>query len=153
MNPKEIQAAALALAEEVAGPLGLTVVDATYTREAGRRVLRVVLDRPGGIAMDHLERFARAYGDALDEADFIPESYSLETQSPGLNRTLRSDREFEVFRGRAVHVRTYAPVDGRREFEGELGGLVDGAVVVTDAEGRVWRIPREQVARARLRDD
>ncbi|MBX5476010.1 MAG: ribosome maturation factor RimP [Clostridia bacterium] len=153
MNSKEIRAAALELAERVAEPMGLIVVDATYGREGGHRVLRVVLDRPGGVTLDHLERFARVYGDALDEADFIPDSYSLETQSPGLNRTLRSDREFEVFRGRAVTVRTYAPIDGRQEFEGELGGLEDGAVVVTDGDGRVWRIPRDKVARARLRDD
>lgn len=152
VRPSEVRETALALAEETAAPLGLVVVDVTFGREAGRQVLRVVLDRPsGGVTLQDLERFARAFGAVLDTVDPVADAYQLETQSPGLNRTLRSDREFEIFRGRRLAVRTYPPE--RREFQGELLGMANGHVRLLADDGGEITIPREQVARANLVDE
>lgn len=151
VRAREVRDTALALAETTAAAMGLVVVDVTFGREAGRQVLRVVLDRPtGGVTLEDLERFSRAYGDTLDAADPIEGAYHLETQSPGLQRTLRSDREFEVFRGRRLAVRTYPPE--RREIVGTLLGLENGLLRLRGDDGEEISIPREQVARANLQD-
>lgn len=147
------------LAEPIARRMGLVLVDVEYVREGGRRVLRAILHRPrdgagGGVTLADCEAFSRALSDELDMADPIPESYYLEVASPGLDRVLKRDREFEIFRGSRVRVRTYAPPEGaapgQRTVTGELLGLAGGMVAVRDEAGRVWEIPRAQVAQVRL---
>lgn len=142
------------LAEPLAAESGYALVEISYVREAGRRILRVVLDKPGGVTLDDCERFSHLLGDRLDALDPIPESYALEVASPGLDRVLKRDRDFLLFRGRRVEVRTYAPPEGappgRNVLRGELLGLEDGKVALRDDAGTVWRIARDQVALARL---
>lgn len=155
---------------EIAAALGLELVDVEYIRQGGRRFLRVFIEKrpgspahagvtpgadgegppPSGVTLDDCQAFSRRLSDRLDALDPIPENYYLEVSSPGLDRPLKRDQDFELFRGRPVVVKTFAPHDGRREFTGRLEGLVDGRVVLRDASGRVWEIPREMVARARL---
>ncbi len=163
-----IEALVERLSQEIAGGMGLELVDVEYVRENGRRFLRVFIDRlpeapgagdgpetagetrPSGVTLDDCQAYSRLLSDRQDELDPIPESYYLEVASPGLDRPLKRDRDFELFRGRAVRVRTFAPYEGRKEFAGRLEGLVAGRVVLRDAEGGLWEIPREMVARARL---
>lgn len=146
------------LVEDLAGPIaeseGLVLVDVEFVREGGRRFLRVYVDKPGGVTLDDCGTFSRVLGSRLDQEDPIPESYYLEVASPGLDRPIRKDREFELFKGRRVAVRTFAPpegaVPGQRSFRGELIGLVDGRVAVRDDDGRMWEIPRALVSGVRL---
>ncbi len=146
------------LVEEVAAPLaaeaGYVLVEVSYVREAGRRILRVILDKPGGVTLADCERFSRLLGDRLDVLDPIPESYALEVASPGLGRPLKREQDFILFRGRRVEIRTYAPPagapPGRNVLRGELLGLEDGKVALRDDEGTVWRLAREEIALARL---
>lgn len=145
-RPVEIAAE---LAEELAGPLGLEIVDVEFQREAGGRVLRVFIDKPGGVTLDDCEALSQRLSQRLDEVDPIQESYSLEVSSPGIERPLKKPQDYARFAGRLVHVRTYGPVDGRRNFRGELLGLEDDVVVIRLEQGEV-RIPLQQVAKARL---
>lgn len=138
-----------ALLEPVVEKAGYELVDLEYQRESGHWVLRLFIDRPQGITLDDCELVSQRVGACLDEVDPIPHSYLLEVSSPGINRVLRKDNDFIRFRGQLVSVRTYAPVEGRRQFRGELEGLVDGFVLVREGE-TVWRIPRGAVAKARL---
>jgi ribosome maturation factor RimP len=144
----------MAAVEEIGRPVaearGLRLVDVELVREAGRTILRFVLDKPGGVTLEDLEGFHRAVDPALDAADPIPHAYYVEVSSPGLDRPLRKDRDFQVFAGRQVEVATFGPLEGRRVFIGRLEGLEGDAVVLTDGDGHTWRIPRAQVARARL---
>ncbi len=150
----EVERRVQALAEAIAGERGFTVVDVAYVREAGRRYLRITLDKPGGVTLDDCGEFSRLLGDRLDVEDLIPESYYLEVASPGLDRPLKKDRDFEIFRGRRVEIRTFAPPEGappgKNLLHGELLGLEDGVIAVRDDDGTVWRLPQAQVARARL---
>lgn len=154
MDRAEVERRVGDLAQPLAADHGVVLVDLEYVREGGRRFLRVYLDKPGGVTLDDCGTFSRALGNLLDQADVVPDSYYLEVASPGLDRPLKKDRDFELFKGRRVVVRTYAPpagaAPGQKEFQGELVGLVHGRVAVRDDAGRVWEIPREQVARARL---
>jgi ribosome maturation factor RimP len=139
-----------AIAEPLAREAGLVLVDVEQVREGGRLILRIVVDQPGGVGLDALASFHRALDLALDAADLIAERHYVEVSSPGLLRPLRRDRDFEIFRGRTVRVTTYAPVEGKKEFTGRLDGLVDGEVLLHLEDGRDLRLPRTQVARARL---
>lgn len=149
MSAKHVVDMVTAMADELAEPLHLEIVDVEFRREAGGRVLRVFIDKPGGITLDDCQALSRALSRKLDEADPIADSYSLEVSSPGLDRPLKRPEDFHRFAGEAVHVRTYGPLDGRRNFKGELIGLQDGHVVVQLDDGPV-RIPTDQIARARL---
>jgi len=139
--------------EEIAGPLaearGLVLLDVEYEREGGRWFLRCTVDRRGGVTMDECAAFSEALDPLLEGVEGLDPEFVLEVMSPGLDRTLKNDREFHWFSGRTVEVTTFGPVDGRRRFVGRLCGLEGGAVVVADEEGE-HRIPREQVAKARL---
>ncbi len=164
---REIEVAVESLALPLANDMAFKLIDVEYSRGGGRGIVRIYLDKPGGITLDDCEAFSRQMSDILDSADPVPGSYFLEVSSPGLDRPLKKDRDFESFKGRRVEVRTFGPIaphvsvtpgtDGPgkeskavREVHGELIGLIDGNVVVRDESGLVWEIPREQVAKARL---
>ncbi|MGB9886355.1 MAG: ribosome maturation factor RimP [Moorellales bacterium] len=138
-----------AILEPVVEASGYELVDLEYQKESGRWVLRLFIDGPEGITLDDCEKVSERVGRYLDELDPIPHRYFLEVSSPGINRSLRKDKDFERFRGQPISVRTFAPVEGRRQFRGELGGLESGCVLVREGD-TLWRIPREVVAKARL---
>ena len=139
--------------ERIAAPLaearGLVLLDVEYEREGGHWFLRCIVDRQGGVTMDECAAFSEALDPLLEGVEGLDPEVVLEVMSPGLDRTLKNEREFAWFSGRMVEVTTYSPVDGRRRFLGRLRGLEEGAVVVADDEGE-HRIPRELVAKARL---
>lgn|SRR5690606_10378177 len=149
VGARDVLAVVTPMAEEAAAGLGLEVVDVEYRREGGGWVLRVFIDKPGGVTLDDCQAVSHALGQRLDEADPIPNRYSLEVSSPGIERPLKRPADFERFAGRRVQIRTFAPLDGRRNFKGELVGLVEGAVVVRTDTGQV-AIPQDMVARANL---
>jgi ribosome maturation factor RimP len=148
----QVREQVLALAEPLAEARGLILIDVEYTVERGRRILRCVLDKAGGITLDDIEGFHRALDPILDEADPIPGSYVLEVTSPGVDRPLRGEREFRLFAGRTVRVAARQPVDGRREWVGRLLGLEAGAVCIAFGPEEAERVavPLDQVAWARL---
>jgi ribosome maturation factor RimP len=146
-----VTARAEAIAQPLAEGMGLVLVDVEHVHEAGRNILRFVVDRPGGaVGLDAIEALHRALEPLLDAADLIAGRHYIEVSSPGVLRRLRRDRDFDTFRGRTVRVWTSVPVEGAREFTGVLRGLVDGAVVVELADGRAVHLPRAAVTQARL---
>lgn len=147
------------LVEELARPIveamGLELVDVEWVKEGGRRFLRLYIDREGGITLDHCEAVSRSVEAKLDEVDPIPDNYYLEVSSPGLERPLKREADFHRFAGHMVRITTYAPFAGRKQFVGELQGLVDGQVRLRLQEkagqpGGEIAIPRDQVAKAHL---
>lgn len=149
MTRKSVVEVARELGEPIAEKLALELFDVEFKKEGKDWFLRYFIDKPEGITHVDCETFSHAVSDRLDEVDPIPQSYFLEVSSPGAERPLRKESDYERFRGYAAVVTTFAPVDGRKSFTGKLGGLVDGSVVLMD-HGKEWRIPLPQVAQARL---
>lgn len=137
------------LAEEVAARQGAEVVDVEYVKERGEYFLRVFIDKPGGVTLDDCQAFSEEIGALLDEVDPIPQSYSLEISSPGIERPLKKERDFERFAGRRAAIKTYAPLDGRKNWKGTLQGL-QGDQVLIEVDGEVARIPLAAIAKAHL---
>jgi len=138
------------LAEPVVDELGLELVDVVYATESGRRILRVIIDGPGGVTIDDCTMVSRELGTLLDVEDVVPESYSLEVSSPGLDRPLVREKDFRNAVGKKIRLRTKEPLDGRRNFRAVLVGVGDDSVTLEDSEGRLWKIELSNIDKARL---
>jgi ribosome maturation factor RimP len=118
---------------------GIELWGVDFRSEAGRWVLRLTLDRVGGISLDELTRVHRQLGDLLDAHDPVPWRYTLEISSPGINRPLLRPSHYQRYLGKRVRIQTRQVQHGRRVFVGTLDevgetqvGLIDGDV------GKVW---------------
>jgi len=128
---------------------GMELVDLEYRREGPRWVLRLFIDKDGGVNIDDCARISRELGDLLDVKDVIPQAYVLEVSSPGLNRRIRKKEDFSRFVGEKVQLWLVSPKDGRRKIVGDLVGVEGEEVVVTATEGR-FSVALEDIARANL---
>jgi ribosome maturation factor RimP len=149
----EITARVRTLAEPILGDLGLELVDAEFRRETQGWVLRLYLDRPGGVTLADCQRVSEELGDHLDVEDFIAYPYHLEVSSPGIDRPLTRDQDFVRFVGQEAHVSTREDLEGRHNFRGRLAGLQDGAVLLDLPDGQRVAIPRSLILRARLQPE
>ena len=107
-------------------------------------------DAGNHVSLTECEAVSRALSTALDKADPIEQAYMLEVSSPGLDRPLKKDADFEKFSGRLVDVGLYKPLNGSKTVTGTLVGLVDGMVVLTLDNGEPWRIARADAASVKL---
>ena len=138
-----------AFAEPVVQAHGCSLWDVEYVKEGGDWFLRLYIDKEGGVDINDCEAISRAVDPILDEKDPIPDSYSFEVCSAGLERVLKRPGDFEQFLGSMVLVRLYKPVDGRKEIVGTLTGYEDGAVTIT-VNGSPVRFEKNEVALVRL---
>ena len=127
MDAKEIETLITPLIEQEGGEL----VDLQWRKEGPQWVLRLFLDKPNGITLDDCEYFSNRVGAMLDEGDKIPKAYVLEVSSPGLDRVVKKDEDFERFAGKQVKLRLKLADAGQRKFAGLLRGLKDGRIEVT----------------------
>ena len=128
---------------------GCTLWDVEYVREAGQWFLRVYIDKEGGVSINDCEAVSRPLSDALDEADPIEGSYTLEVSSAGADRPLKKPEHFAQFMGAEVEVRLYRPADGRKDHVGTLLAYQDGDVTIAAPQGE-RTFPKKDVARVRL---
>lgn len=103
---------------------GLELLDVELTSDENRKtILRVTIYSPNGVTLDDCVNVEAIISPMLDEMDPIAGSYNLEISSPGLERVLKRDKEYQIFGGRLCRVNLYGPIDGKRVFEGVLVGL------------------------------
>lgn len=129
---------------------GIELVDITYRREQGGMTLRLLVDNPDGIKVNECEELNNFLGEALDKEGAISERYILEVSSPGLDRPIRTDRDFERVMGKELNITTYEPVDGTKTHSGKLIGM-DKENIVVESNGVSTVIPRAKIARAVLK--
>ena len=125
---------------------GLMLVDLEWRPRRPRGVLRLYVDKPGGVGIDDCQRVSREVGDVLDASALIEEAYDLEVSSPGLDRQLRTDREFRW----AVGKRVRCWLAGGQEGRGRLLGIDAGQVVLEQDDGTEAKLDRASVTKARL---
>lgn len=116
------------LAAPIAQQQGCSLWDVEYVKEAGTWILRVYIDKEGGVSINDCEAVSRPLSDKLDEEDPIEGSYTLEVSSAGADRALKKPEHFAAFMGSEVDVRLYRPIDGKKEFVGVLAGYENGNV-------------------------
>ncbi len=128
---------------------GMELVHLEYTGSPSGMVLRIFIDKPGGVTIDDCAHISRIIGDLLDVKDPIPEHYTLEVSSPGINRPLVKTEDFDRFTGERVFIKTREPVQGRKRFKGILKGI-ERDIIKIDLDDGEYEIPLDLIARARL---
>ncbi len=131
---------------------GFELVDLEYQRESEGWVLRIYLDREGGVNLEDCAGVSHEVGATLEVKDLIPNAYILEVSSPGLTRPLKKPEDFNKFRNQMVKIKLYEPLEGRRNFKGTLLGL-EGDRVRVEVEQRVYELPLQRIAKANLEID
>jgi ribosome maturation factor RimP len=149
-----------AIAERVAGSCGLEIFDLQFRRESNGWVLRIFVDVPdtdeapaaadASVTIQDCERVSRDVSAILDVEETIDHRFTLEVSSPGLDRPLRSARDYRRFAGCLAKIVVTEPVDNQKYFEGRLRGLEEDAVIIETAPGKRHVIPVALIARGRL---
>lgn len=140
----------LPLAEPLAASLGLELVDVEFLKEGSGYVLRILVDRDGGVTHKDCEALSSVLGDELDKIDPIEESYFMEVSSPGIERPLKKEGDFLRFSGNRVRIKLYSPLDGKKSVIGTLRGMEKNLILVEDENNNLIRIPLAEVAKANL---
>jgi ribosome maturation factor RimP len=146
----KIEENVLKLAEPVAADHHCEVVDCEFKKEGNDWYLRVFIDKDGGVGINDCEAVSRELSDVLDRENPISQAYLFEVCSPGLERELKKEREFNHFLGRKVSVKLYAPYEGRKEFTAILEDYKDETAFVRTEEGDLLEIKKTMAAYIRL---
>lgn len=137
------------LAERVAAATGTEVV-LVELKLGGRSVVRVFIDRPGGVSLADCERFSKRLSVMLDVEDFLPFSYVLEVSSPGLDRPLTREEDFRRFAGREAKLRLRSATGGRKNLQGKILGADRGRVRFELPSGDQVEVAVAEIERANL---
>lgn len=137
------------LVEKPVESLGYEVVGVEYIKNGRDTILRIYIDSDQGITIEDCERVSHQVSGILEVEDPISQAYSLEVSSPGFDRPLFKQRDFERFAGYQVKIVMKLPIQGRRNFKGLLQGVNDTDVLV-EVDGEVYELPFAKVSKARL---
>jgi len=144
--------------QEVLSPilwtLGLELVEVVYLGQGPRSVVRVLIDKPGGVTITDCEQAHKALGPALDVADPFPHAYTLEVSSPGLDRPLKRLQDYQRVIGKRINVKLRQPLEGQWKVTGEVVQADERDVVLNVSSGasvpQTVRLEFEKIVEARL---
>ena len=126
---------------KIAADMGYELVDAAVEKEPTGKYLRFYIDRPEGISLDDCEAYHKAVRQLADTVDYD----FMEVSSPGIDRPLKKDRDFERALGTEVEIKLFKAIDGVKVITGTLAGLEDGDIVLDTPEGEK-RVARKAAA-------
>lgn len=140
------------IAERVGASEGIEVVEIQLAGAGKNRVLRIFIDKPGGVSHADCEFISNNVGTVLDAEDVIPgDTYTLEVSSPGVERKLIRPRDFDRFTGEKVKVVLKQPVEGQKRWDGVLRGLSEGVVSLEAPNGKLVQFRLDQIDKANLK--
>lgn len=140
------------LASPLAKELNLELVDAVFQTNKTPPVLRIdIRNSNADTSLEDCEQMSRIVEEKLDLAEIIPTAYVLEISSPGISRTLTTEREFIAFKGFSVTINTFAPYKNHKQWQGRLQHR-DEAAVHINKKGKAIAIPRDLIAKVQLDD-
>lgn len=140
------------IADRVGRGEGIEIVDVQLLGGGRSRLLRIFIDKPGGVTHADCENISQQVGTILDVEDVIPgEGYTLEVSSPGVERKLAQPRDFERFTGQKVKLVLKEPVENQRRWEGVLAAFDGSVLTLEPAPGRELRIALDRIEKANLK--
>ncbi|MBO5409382.1 MAG: ribosome maturation factor RimP [Clostridia bacterium] len=146
---KNILTSATELAQKIAAENGCYLYDAEYQKEGKNQVLRIYVDKDGGINIDECETVSRNISEALDQENLIQTAYHLEVSSPGAERKLSKEWHFEKVLGKKIEVSLYAPVDGTKNVIGTLEKF-ENNIIFLSVNGNPMEFSKDKVASSKL---
>ena len=127
------------------------MVDVEYVKEAGEMYLRILIDKDGGMTIDDCVELSGIIGSELDKKDYIKDAYNLEISSPGLDRTLKKDRDFVREKGKDVEVKLFKKDENYgKEFIAVLEGLDENGNVVFKIDDDIVTFDKKEIAKINL---
>lgn len=140
------------LGERAAQGTGIEIASVEMRGGGKARLLRVYIDKTGGVTHGDCELVSERLGKLLDEEDVVPgDSYTLEVSSPGVERSLSKPRDFERVIGQKIRLAVREPINGQTRFEGKLAQFANQTLELEIAAGERLRIPLQQVQKAKLK--
>lgn len=127
----------------------LELVHVEYNAKASPAVLRIYIDKPGGVNHQDCQRVSQQIGELLEVEDVIDSRYVLEVSSPGIERPLFKEQDYQRFVGKEIQLVTIEKIDDRRKFQGLIQSFSQG-ILDLELEGEIFRIPFEKIRRANL---
>jgi len=137
------------LADPILTAEGFELVEIEFRREARGWVLRLYVDKEGGITVDNCAWVSQEIGRSLDVEEVISSPYTLEVSSPGLTRPLKQEKDFMKYRDRWVKLTTNEPIGNQRHFKGRLRGIERNEIRI-EVNGEMIQIPLATIAKAHL---
>ena len=128
---------------------GLELVDVEFKKEGKNWVLRVFIDKEGGVTLEDCQKISSLVGDLIEVEEVIEPAYTMEVSSPGLNRVLKKEKDFIRFSGKKIGVQCHAPLNGRKKFIGILKDFKNQSIRL-EVDGQLQIIPINRVAKANL---
>ncbi|MBR2853835.1 MAG: ribosome maturation factor RimP [Clostridia bacterium] len=141
MTRAESIAALEARCLKAADEMGFELVDVCIDQEPTGKYLRIYIDKPEGVSLDDCEAFHKTVRPWAESVDYD----FMEVSSPGLDRPLKKDRDFERNLGCEIEIKLFKPLDGTKILTGILAGLQEGIILIDTAEGRK-KVPRKAAA-------
>jgi ribosome maturation factor RimP len=138
------------LIERIVTAEGFELVFCEFSGSHNQRVLRIYIDKPGGITHQDCSYVSNQISAVLDVEDIIPHQYVLEVSSPGVNRGLYKKSDYTRFAGQTVKLKTNQAIEGKRNFRGTLAGMEEDKVKLVDSKGNGVLIPFDQITSAHL---
>ncbi len=141
------------LVEPVLASEKMELVEIECLRGKTHWMVRIYIDKEGGITLDDCAMISAEVGDLLDINEVPPGPYNLEISSPGLDRPLTRDKDFIRYTGHTVKIRTAEKIEGKKNFSGRLEDFIQkegGEIVVINVEGNSYSIPRSTIVKANL---
>jgi ribosome maturation factor RimP len=143
-----------AVAERVGASEGLEVVEVEVLGGGKSRLLRVTIDKPAGVSLQDCEFMSHQLGTVLDVEDVVPGGrYNLEVSSPGVERKLFRQKDFDRFSGQKIKVVLKEPRDGRKTFEGVFRAGEPGEITLEVSPKLTIPLRLDEIARANLKFD
>jgi len=143
----------IAAVEEIVEPIlsseSLELVDVQYKKEGKNWYLRVFIDKEGGITVEDCQKVSGQIGDLIEIENIINSEHILEVSSPGLDRPLKTEKDFLRFKNRNIQASTFSPIDGQRNFKGSIADFVEKTLHLQTQQGLV-KILADNIAKARL---
>ncbi len=150
MQTKELTEKIQAIVLPILSSLGLDLVDIVYVGNTRMGVVRIFIDKIGGVTLDDCEKAHQYLGHALDVADPISHPYTLEVSSPGLDRPLKEERDFLRHRGECIRVWVSNPLEGKNEWKGQITEVDAEKIVLKVSEEHTLEVPLLQVVKGKL---
>ncbi len=141
------------LAEQLAASVQMEVVLLEIKGDGNSSIIRVFIDKPGGVSLEDCGRFSKKFSVVLDVEDLIPFSYTLEISSPGVNRPLVKESDFQRFCGKDARIRMRRPLEGQKNFRGKIVGVTEGRLELEVVSGKQIEITLIDIEKANLIGD
>jgi ribosome maturation factor RimP len=146
-----IAAKVVEIATRVGASVDIEIVDVELLGGGNNRVLRIYIDKAAGVTHTDCELVSNEVGAILDAEEVIPGSYQLEVSSPGVERKLKTARDFERFQGKKARIQLRKPIENQKRWEGTLAGFNSGVILLEPSPGRQIQVPLDEVEKANLK--